>query len=164
MKEQIRLRPPRRRVEHRAVLWWTLRALLPVLALATPLTWAYVAWEASRPWAGPLLALVAGGGLLHAAVMPAWRLSVHRWEATDGAVYALTGWFVREWRIAPISRVQTVDTVRGPLEQLLGLATLVVTTASSSGAVRIGGLDPVTASEAAERLTEITRRTPGDAT
>jgi membrane protein YdbS with pleckstrin-like domain len=89
---------------------------------------------------------------------------VHRWETTDLAVYGLSGWLVREWRVAPLSRVQTVDAVRGPLEQALGLATLRVTTASSSGAVQIRGLDHRLAAEIAERLTVVTERTPGDAT
>ncbi|MGW2111473.1 PH domain-containing protein, partial [Streptomyces sp. NPDC001948] len=69
-----------------------------------------------------------------------------------------------EWRIAPMSRIQTVDTVRGPLEQLYRLATVTVTTASARGAVRIEGLDHETAAGLAERLTRITQVTPGDAT
>jgi membrane protein YdbS with pleckstrin-like domain len=59
------------------------------------------------------------------------RFRIHRWEVTDEAVYTLSGWLVREWRIAPISRVQTVDTEHGPLQQLLRLATVTVTTASA---------------------------------
>ena len=39
------------------------------------------------------------------------------------------------------SRVQTVDTYRGPLDRLFGLANVTVTTASSAGAVRIVALD-----------------------
>jgi membrane protein YdbS with pleckstrin-like domain len=71
---------------------------------------------------------------------------------------------VREWRVAPLSRVQTVDAVRGPIEQALGLATLRVTTASSSGAISIVGLDKDVAAELAERLTLVVERVPGDAT
>ena len=37
-------------------------------------------------------------------------------------MYTQSGWLSQERRIAPISRVQTVDTERGPLEQLFGLA------------------------------------------
>ena len=57
------------------------------------------------------------------------------------AVYTRSGWLVQERRIAPISRVQTVDTYRGPLDRLFGLANVTVTTASSAGAVRIVALD-----------------------
>lgn len=47
-------------------------------------------------------------------VEPLWCYAVHGWEADDEAVYARSGWVVCEWRIAPIFRIQTVDTVRGP--------------------------------------------------
>jgi membrane protein YdbS with pleckstrin-like domain len=71
---------------------------------------------------------------------------------------------VREWRIAPISRVQTVDTERGPLQRLLKLGNLSVTRASARGPVKISGLDEQTATELARTLTETTQATPGDAT
>ena len=64
------------------------------------------------------------------------------------AVYTRSGWLVQERRIAPISRVQTVDTHRGPLDRLFGLANVTVTTASSAGAVRIVALD----SDVADRI------------
>ncbi len=60
--------------------------------------------------------------------------------------------------------IQTVDAVQGPIEQLLGLATLRVTTASSRGAIDIGGLDKDTAARVAEELTQIAQLIPGDAT
>lgn len=50
------------------------------------------------------------------------------------------------------------------MDQLLNLSTLVVTTASSSGAVTIRGLAPGVAREAADRLNTSTQLTPGDAT
>jgi membrane protein YdbS with pleckstrin-like domain len=121
-------------------------------------------WEAARPW---LVAPAVVAGLwtvVRVIVEPRWRYAVHRWETTDDAVYGLTGWIVREWRVAPLSRVQTVDAVRGPLEQALGLATLRVTTASSGGAISIAGLDKDVAAELAESLTHVVERVPGDAT
>lgn len=71
---------------------------------------------------------------------------------------------MRVWRVAPLSRVQTVDSVRGPFEQIFGLATLRVTTASSSGAIEINGLDKDVAERVVEQLAAVTERTPGDAT
>ena len=53
------------------------------------------------------------------------------------AVYTQSGWFNRHAVIIPIARIQVVDTEAGPLEQLLKLATVTVTTASSAGTVRI---------------------------
>ncbi|MDT0265373.1 PH domain-containing protein [Streptomyces sp. DSM 44915] len=161
---RIALRQPHHRVERRAIALWAARALALVLPLVGGLALVHWSWSAARPWTGPLLVAAAVLLPLYVLVMPNWRYRVHRWESTEEAVFAAEGWIVRQWRIAPISRIQTVDTVRGPVEQLLGLATLVVTTASSSGAITIRGLAPATAEAAAERLTEITRRTPGDAT
>ncbi|MFF0491610.1 PH domain-containing protein [Nocardia sp. NPDC003482] len=96
--------------------------------------------------------------------VPLWRYAVHRWEITDEAVYTRTGWLTQESRVAPITRVQTVDTERGPLERLLGLATVTVTTASSAGAVRITALDLPIAERTVARLTEVAAAHRGDAT
>ncbi len=158
------LRPPRHRIERRAVLWWVLRALLTYGLLVVAMVVTALLWDAARVWLYPLIALAVVMLLVHALVAPRWRYAVHRWETTDEAVYSLTGWYVREWRVAPLSRVQTVDAVRGPLEQMLGLATLRVTTASSSGAIQVVGLEHRLAAETAERLTAVTERIPGDAT
>ena len=158
------LRAPMHPVERRAISWWMLQSLAltgPILAATIA---AYTFWVAARPWL--IVAVVGSAVLLVAlvAVEPLWRYRVHRWETTDEAVYTRTGWLVREWRAAPLARVQTVDAVQGPLEQLLGLSTLRVTTASSRGAIDIGGLDKDTAARVAAKLTHIAQLTPGDAT
>ncbi|MPY95983.1 MAG: PH domain-containing protein [Acidimicrobiia bacterium] len=163
----VGLRPPRNRVERRAVTWWTLRSLGSLVVVLAGLTAAAALVEPARAWFVAALVVAAVLGVSGAAVVPRWRYQVHRWETTDQAVYAATGWFVREWRVVPISRIQSVDTVRGPLQQLLGLATVTVTTASprsGAGSLTIVGLDRDVAVELADHLTEITQATPGDAT
>ncbi|HTF06648.1 MAG TPA: PH domain-containing protein [Asanoa sp.] len=158
------LHPPHNRVASRAVRWWTLRA---VIGAAIPIGAGLVAYavaESWRPWLGPLLGAATVLAVAHAAVVPTWRYRVHRWEATEDAVYALSGWLVREWRVAPLSRVQTVDATRGPLQRLLGLATVTVTTASASGQVQLVALDDAEATEVAARLTATVAATRGDAT
>ena len=156
------LRPPAHQLNPRAVRWWQLRALPWLVLLAAPqvvllLTTGAPVW----PWT---LAATGLAGLAYVSVVPRLLFRIHRWEVTDEAVYTLSGWLVREWRIAPISRVQTVDTEHGPLQQLLKLATVTVTTASARGAVKIAGLDAQDAAELARTLTETTQATPGDAT
>ncbi|PKV85112.1 PH domain-containing protein [Streptomyces sp. TLI_146] len=158
------LRPPKNELDPAAVRWWRARWLAvtapPVLVLAV----LGVLIAPARPW---LLAAAAGlavPGALCAALLPLWWYRVHRWEVTDDAVYVRTGYFWQESRIAPMSRIQTVDTVRGPLERSFALATVTVTTASAKGALRIEGLHHEAAAELAERLTRITGATPGDAT
>ncbi|MFH8835781.1 PH domain-containing protein [Streptomyces sp. NPDC017868] len=163
-EDAVRLRPPRNAVDERAVTWWRGRLLVttavPVAVLAVLATLIGPA----RSWLLLAAGTVAALGLACTAFFPAWWFRVHRWEVTDEAVYVRTGALWQEWRIAPMSRIQTVDTVRGPLEQALRLATVTVTTASSKGAIRIEGLDHELAAELAERLTALTRAAPGDAT
>ena len=111
--------------------------------------------------AGAIVGLFAVGYL---AVMPQWRYRVHRWEATPTAVYTQTGWITQERRIAPVSRIQTVDMARGPVAQALGLATVTVTTASAAGPLRIHGLTYADARHLVDDLTAATVTEAGDAT
>ncbi|MCO1339912.1 hypothetical protein BJH93_13605 [Kocuria polaris] len=160
----LALRPPKHRVERRAIWWWMLQSLVFFGAILAAVLVAYLWWEAAREWL--ILGVVVAAAFLAVGLFiePFWRFRVHRWETTDEAVYARSGWLVREWRAAPLTRVQTVDAIQGPLEQLMGLSTLRVTTASSAGAIEIGGLDKHTATQLAEQLTQIAELTPGDAT
>ncbi|WP_066972909.1 PH domain-containing protein [Streptomyces sp. NRRL F-4489] len=161
---QSRIRPPRHRVERRAVWWWTIRVALSLVVSVGALGITYWLWEGGRTWIGPVLLATAAAHLVTGAVMPSVRYRVHRWECTDLAVYELKGWLVREWRIIPISRIQSVDVARGPVQQWLGLATLRVVTAAHEGHVKIVGLDADVVARAAAELTAITQATPGDAT
>jgi len=108
------------------------------------------------------------GAVVFVGVVPWWRYRVHRWDVSLGAgtqaVYTRSGWLVQERRIAPISRVQTVDTHRGPLDRLFGLANVTVTTASSAGAVRIVALDSEVADRIVAQLTDVAALGDRDAT
>ncbi|WP_201011198.1 PH domain-containing protein [Rhodococcus sp. NKCM2511] len=149
----------------RARLLWTLSAgLLWLPVFIAQIVWFFV--DSNRTSWLHVTVLVVSVVLtaLHLAIVPQWRYRVHRWEISDTAVYTRTGWLSQERRIAPISRVQTVDTERGPLDRLLGLATVTVTTASSAGAVKITALDQAVADETVTRLTDIAGHTVGDAT
>lgn len=160
----LRLRPPRHQVSRRAITWWALQGLLSVLLLLVPLLVGLAVWASARsPLAWALVAVVLLGGA-YVAVMPRWRFRIHRWEITDDAVYTSAGWLSQEWRVAPMSRIQTVDTVRGPLQQLLGLSTVTVTTASAAGPLQVEGMDHREARDLVEQLTATTQATPGDAT
>ncbi|MEU8102710.1 PH domain-containing protein [Nonomuraea muscovyensis] len=160
----LTLRPPRHRADPRAVWWWTAQGLL----LAVPLAGAAVAafWVfTDRPgWLGALVGAFAAGLLLLAVVSPHAGYRVERWEVTDEAVYTRKGLLTHTWRVAPMSRIQTVDTARGPVQRMFGLADVTVTTASAAGALKIEGLDHELAAELASHLTAVTQATPGDAT
>jgi membrane protein YdbS with pleckstrin-like domain len=108
------------------------------------------------------LTLLAAAG--YVVIMPRWRYRVHRWEVTGDAVYTRSGWLSVTWRIAPISRIQTIDSHRWFGERLFGLANVTATTASAAGPVHIRGLDTATADRLLDELTAATGALPGDAT
>jgi membrane protein YdbS with pleckstrin-like domain len=114
------------------------------------------------PWWA--FALAAAAHLAWAAVVPQWRYLVHRWEVTETAVYTQTGRWARERRIAPMSRIQTVDHAEGAVERLFRLATVTVTTASAAGALQISGLDREVARQLVDDLTLKADAVEGDAT
>lgn len=120
------------------------------------------AWGAPLHLAGIGLSILAG--IVHVAVMPRWRYRVHRWEVTDDAIFVRSGWLTQETRVAPIARLQTVDSRRGFLSRFMKLTTVTVTTASSAGALVIHALDDDVAQELVATLTAIAQQTKGDAT
>lgn len=152
--------PPSRK----APFVWAIGAAVPwAFAVVGQAVWFVL--DGRLPWLHLLLA--AGtllGMVVSVVIAPLWRYRVHRWDLDATAVYTRTGWLVQERRIAPISRVQTVDTYRGPLDRLFGLANVTVTTASSAGAVRIVALDNGVAEWVVARLTDIAALGAEDAT
>ena len=158
------LRPPRHRVSPRAIRYWTARAACGwAVVLLAEVAWLILVADA-RTWPVVALAVTVVLAAAHLAVMPRWRFAVHRWEAAPDAVYTQSGWFDQERRIAPVSRIQTVDTERGPFEQLFGLSSVTVTTASAAGALEIKGLDREVADRLVDELTATTVRDDEDAT
>ena len=143
---------------------WAVAALLAWMAPVA----AQIVWVVAHPAPGWLHVCVAAVTVVliagSIAVVPVWRYRVHRWEISPQAVFTRTGWLVQERRIAPISRVQTVDTYRGPLDRLFNLANVTVVTASSAGAVRIVALDSDVAERVVAQLTDIAALGASDAT
>ena len=160
----VTLTDPAWRPSSRAPLLWAINAVLLWIPVFVGLVvWLVIAGEWSG-WHTVAFAIAAVLAAVNIGVVPVWRYRVHRWEISDTAVYTRTGWLLQESRIAPITRVQTVDTERGPIDRLLGLATVTVTTASSAGAVAIEALDLEVAERTAAQLTEIAAAHKGDAT
>lgn len=157
------LRVPGHRVSRRAISYWTARAVISgvIVVLAEVAIAAAggfpVLWQAAI--AATVVVLAA-----HAVIMPRWRYRVHRWEVTDQALYTRSGWFSVHWRIAPISRIQTIDSHRSLGERIFGLANVTATTASAAGPVRIHGLDRELADRLLDQLAVATGQAPGDAT
>ncbi|MCV7282807.1 PH domain-containing protein [Mycolicibacterium flavescens] len=164
MSQRAALVDPVNRPSSKAPLVWALGAAIPWSALVL----GQIVWFVVDPrpaWVHALAAVATVvGAAVSVLVVPWWRYRVHRWDIDGQAVYTRTGWLTQERRIAPISRVQTVDTERGPLDRLFGLANVTVTTASSAGAVRIVALDSEVADAIVARLTDIAALGEQDAT
>jgi uncharacterized protein len=159
------LRPPANHVSRRAIRYWTLRAVGTTLVVGV-VEWA-ILFLGGPPIDHGRWEIVGVSAVLAAAyivVMPRWRYAVHRWETTDTAAYTQSGWLNQERRIAPISRIQTIDSHRGPLEQILKLANVTVTTASAAGPLQISAIDKPVADRLVDDLTRRTEAEAGDAT
>lgn len=157
------LRAPGNRVSRRAISYWTARAVLSGGAVVLAVLIGAAASGFSAAW-NAAIAATAVAAAAHAVIMPRWRYRVHRWEVTGQALYTRSGWFSVHWRIAPISRIQTIDSHRSFGERLFGLANVTATTASAAGPVRIHGLDRALADALLDQLAVATGQAPGDAT
>lgn len=138
--------PAAERLEPRVIVLWTLGALIQTVVIGGIL-WAIVqgyvaprhaAWT-DRAW---IVAATATGLLLvWTLVGPAWSWAKWRFWLGPPLLITRHGVFFEEEKAIPISRMQHVDLTRGPVERLFGLATLVVHTAGTEGAVlRLPGL------------------------
>jgi membrane protein YdbS with pleckstrin-like domain len=141
----------------RSAIWlWVIQGLVGALLLGVAATvFTLVVPDEGGPlpvlqWAVPAAAAVYA--VVAIGIRPLFRFRVHRWEVTGEAVYTLTGWLTRTWTLVPIARIQTVDVTRGVLQQLFGLASVAVLTASSQGTVRVPNLELGVAQHMAEDL------------
>ncbi len=158
------LRAPRYLVSPRAKWYWGVVGVRLWIGVAVGEAIWWLSDDGDATARDVVLAVTVVVMLGYLIVMPQWRYRVHRWEVTAEAVYTQSGWITVERRIAPISRIQTVDTERGPIEQLFGLANVTVTTASAAGPLRIHGLTHTQADDIVEHLTATTQASRGDAT
>lgn len=114
--------------------------------------------------ADPMVAIgVAAAIGLVATLAAIWlpSLSFDRWgyALDDVELLIQSGVLVRRATAIPAGRIQHVDTHQGPLDQLFGLATLQVYTASGMGA---DGVIPGLDVDEARRLRDRLIRTEGD--
>ncbi|MFW6010049.1 MAG: PH domain-containing protein, partial [Actinomycetota bacterium] len=88
------------------------------------------------------------------------------WQLTDRALELRHGVVVHQQETVPYFRIQQIDIVQGPLDRLLDLASLQVTTASASGSATLPGLvadeAPQVRSELLTRATHAVADHPGD--
>jgi uncharacterized protein len=102
------------------------------------------------------LRLVPIVGLLVCVVLvPSLRWRHWRWEVRPEAIDIRHGTFTIRRTLVPMLRVQHVDTRRGPVDQSLDLATVVVHTAAGSHTIPLLRVDD--AAEVRDRIAELAR-------
>lgn len=151
---------PSERLRPAVVWWWWCTEGVVAMVTAGLAFWLLRPWLAEHwsAWSPDLdLALRVALGVWLSANLLAPPLQYVRWRfCYDGDLLVLRHGvlFVAE-RIVPVRRMQHVDLLRGPVERLFGLATLVVHTAGDDGATfRVPGLAAARAQELRDRILE----------
>jgi uncharacterized protein len=94
------------------------------------------------------------------------RYARWRWRLTDLALELRRGVVVHQQETVPYFRIQQIDVIQGPVDRLLKLAALQVTTASASGSVALPGIPAADAPEVRKELlaraAEAVREHPGE--
>jgi len=111
-----------------------------------------VGWALAAHWAW-------GAGMAAVVVYAIWRSivtvrAVHAWgyAERDQDLLVRHGLLIRRLSIVPYARMQFVDVTAGPLERLLGLATVQLHTAAAATDARIPGLTAAEAARLRDRL------------
>ncbi len=145
-----------RTLDPRIVLVWRL-GLVPSLVLPLTVLGGLVARLLPVPGWSIAVPLAV---LLGLAMGPLQTLRWRRWtwRLTPSAVELRFGVLTRRHVVVPHFRVQQIDVFEGPLERLLGLATLTVTTASAAGSASLPGLPATVAPDVRSELLELAAR------
>jgi uncharacterized protein len=127
-----------RELHPRIVTVWRFSTIVSLLPPVVVLSVIGVVFLGTPGWLVPALLLVLLG--LFAAWYPGARYARWRWRFTDLAVELEHGVLVRQAEALPYFRIQQIDVNEGPIDRLLGLASLQVTSASASGSVTLPGI------------------------
>lgn len=152
------VRDPAWSLPRSAIGLWTVESVISAIVLAFAAGAFLLLVPASVGGPIPVLRVLApiavvGYAVVAIGIRPWFKHRVYRWEVTADAVFTKTGWLSQTWTLVPISRIQTVDVTRGLLQQMFGLATVAVLTASSQGTVHVWHLEHAVAQRVAEDLT-----------
>ena len=136
--------PVSQRLERRVVLYWWMADVTRAATMAAGLVFGarHLRGELQLPvWAEDVAMGFGAFLVLSAIVAPPWLYATWRFAVDTRLLSMRHGMLFVEDRRIPVPRMQHVDIVRGPVERLFGLATLVVFTAGNEGsAFRVPGL------------------------
>ncbi|HEX6811044.1 MAG TPA: PH domain-containing protein [Planctomycetota bacterium] len=157
---------PHERLQPRVVAYWILADGFAAVVVTG------LAWFVGRPllaqhwdnWSPTLENVLRGiciGLLALATLTPPLAYARWRFGYSDSLLLMRYGILFVEERAVPVKRMQHIDLVRGPIERLFGLATLVVYTAGNEGsAFRVPGLK----ARRAQELRDLIVQARGDGT
>ena len=134
------------RLDPRVVAYWLVSGMFgtaTIIALVALGCW-YLGERVPAAAATSRTIALSVGGVLLAWTLLAPPLAYQRWRfSVDAELLRMrSGILFHEEKAIPISRLQHVDLLRGPIERLFGLATLVIWTAGNEGAAfRVQGLE-----------------------
>lgn len=126
--------PELRSLDAKAVTLWRLTSLGRAALFTGAAGAAELLLSLPLP-AGLLTGAVAVLGVTAAMVVPGLRYRAWGFALRDRDVYLRHGVLFRTTSIVPHARIQHVDTRHGPVDRWLGLASVVIFTAGSRGAI-----------------------------
>jgi membrane protein YdbS with pleckstrin-like domain len=142
---------PARRLSPTARWLWRAQGLIATV----PAMVVSGALRSDAPGGSAWLLLPVAVFLVGVVVVPELRWSRWRYEVRDEEIDLRHGTVTITRTLIPMLRVQHVDTTRGPLDQILGLATVVVHTAA--GRTTIPALDDEYAGRLRDQIARLAR-------
>ncbi len=118
-------------------LWSVRRGVVPLVAGAV---WFVVAVAAGDTTAAVLAGVVTVLVLVMVVASVALSYRYWTWSVHEDAIELTHGVVVRRHSVVPHHRIQQIDIERGPVERILGIATLVLRTAAATTDARIPGI------------------------
>lgn len=153
------LSPPKEHLDPRArTMWYVDGAIQLVIwsAIIIAGAWALIRFTPVTDWWVYLGAgVIVGGSLIETIITPAWRYRFWRYEIREDEVDLQHGWLVQKRQLIPMSRIQHVDTRRGPLQRRFGLASVVFFTAA--GSMEIPALSQDVAANVRDRIADLAK-------
>jgi membrane protein YdbS with pleckstrin-like domain len=154
-----RLLPPREHLDPRArTMWYVAEVIQTAIWLViVGVTAAAVIRFTSidSRWVILAAAVIFVFSIVEGAISPALRYRYWRYEIRDDEVDLQHGVLMKTRQLVPMSRIQHVDTRRGPLQQRFGLSSVVFFTAA--GSMEIPALSQVHAADVRNRIAELAK-------
>lgn len=134
--ETTGIREPREKLDPRSRRVWFMNEMVWAVissAIVFGITYGlHLIFDIHMGWVIGLTALMAIRGLVWSWVGPELEFRQWRFEIREDEVDLLHGIITRTRQIVPMSRIQHVDTKRGPLQRRYGLSTVQFFTAAGS--------------------------------